>query len=30
MSFEKMGEHAKADEVKVLLVDISDGGDLGV
>jgi len=30
MSFEKIGEHAKADEVKVLLVDISDGGDLGV
>ncbi len=30
MSFEKMGEHAKANEVKVLLVDISDGGDLGV
>lgn len=30
MSFEKMGEHAKADEVKMLLVDISDGGDLGV
>ena len=30
MSFEKMGEHAKADEVKVLLIEISDGGDLGV
>ncbi len=30
MSFEKMGEHAKANEVKVLLVEISDGGDLGV
>ncbi len=30
MSFEKMGEHTKADEVKVLLVEISDGGDLGV
>lgn len=30
MSFEKMGEHGKADEVKVLLVEISDGGDLGV
>ncbi len=30
MSFEKIGEHAKADEVKVLLVEISDGGDLGV
>ena len=30
MSFEKMGEHAKADEVKVLLVEISAGGDLGV
>lgn len=30
MSFEKIGEHAKADEVKVLLVEVSDGGDLGV
>ncbi|MDZ4715217.1 MAG: transglutaminase-like domain-containing protein [Cytophagales bacterium] len=30
MSFEKMGEHAKAEEVKLLLVDISAGGDLGV
>lgn len=30
MSFEKMGEHAKAEEVKLLLVDISEGGDLGV
>jgi len=30
MSFEKMGEHAKAEEVKLLLIDISDGGDLGV
>jgi regulator of sirC expression with transglutaminase-like and TPR domain len=30
MSFEKMGEHAKAEEVKVLLVEISAGGDLGV
>lgn len=30
MSFEKMGEHAKAEEVKLLLVEISDGGDLGV
>jgi regulator of sirC expression with transglutaminase-like and TPR domain len=30
MSFEKMGEHAKAEEVKVLLVEISDGGELGV
>lgn len=30
MSFEKIGEHSKADEVKVLLVEISDGGDLGV
>lgn len=30
MSFEKMGEHAKAEEVKILLVEISDGGDLGV
>nr|HPI81434.1 transglutaminase-like domain-containing protein [Cyclobacteriaceae bacterium] len=29
-SFEKMGEHAKADEVKVLLVEISNGGDLGI
>ncbi|HCM76755.1 MAG TPA: hypothetical protein DIS90_10260 [Cytophagales bacterium] len=30
MSFEKMGEHAKADEVKIMLIEISDGGDLGV
>lgn len=30
MSFEKMGEHAKAEEVKMLLIEISDGGDLGV
>ncbi len=30
MSFEKMGEHAKAEEVKLLLVSVSDGGDLGV
>lgn len=30
MSFEKMGEHAKAEEVKLLLIEISDGGDLGV
>ncbi len=30
MSFEKMGEHAKAEEVKILLIDISEGGDLGV
>ena len=30
MSFEKIGEHAKAEEVKLLLVEISDGGDLGV
>jgi len=30
MSFEKMGEHAKAEEIKMLLVEISDGGDLGV
>ena len=30
MSFEKMGEHHKAEEVKLLLIDISDGGDLGV
>ncbi len=30
MSFEKMGEHAKAEEVKILLIEISEGGDLGV
>jgi regulator of sirC expression with transglutaminase-like and TPR domain len=30
MSFEKMGEHSKAEEVKLLLIEISDGGDLGV
>lgn len=30
MSFEKMGEHAKAEEVKLLLIEISDGGELGV
>lgn len=30
MSFEKMGEHAKAEEVKMLLIEIADGGDLGV
>jgi regulator of sirC expression with transglutaminase-like and TPR domain len=30
MSFEKMGEHAKAEEVKMLLIEISDGDDLGV
>ncbi len=30
MSFEKMGEHAKAEEVKMLLIEISEGGDLGV
>jgi len=30
MSFEKMGEHAKAEEVKLLLIEISGGGDLGV
>lgn len=30
MSFEKMGEHAKAEEVKLLLIRISEGGDLGV
>jgi len=30
LSFEKMGEHAKAEEVKRLLTRISDGGDLGV
>ncbi len=30
MSFDKMGEHAKAEEVKDLLLLIADGGDLGV
>lgn len=30
MSFEKINEHAKAEEVKLLLIEISDGGDLGV
>lgn len=30
MSFEKMGEHAKAEEVKLLLIEVSNGGDLGV
>ena len=30
MSFEKIGEHATAEEVKLLLIEISDGGDLGV
>ncbi|MBA4144131.1 MAG: hypothetical protein DI538_11580 [Azospira oryzae] len=30
MSFEKVGEHAKAEEVKLLLIEIADGGDLGV
>jgi len=30
MSFDKMGEHAKAEEVKDLLLIIADGGDLGV
>ncbi len=30
MSFDKMGEHAQAEEVKLLLIEISDGGDLGV
>lgn len=30
MSFEKMGEHAKAEEVKLLLIEVSDGGELGV
>jgi regulator of sirC expression with transglutaminase-like and TPR domain len=30
MSFEKIGEHAKAEEVKLLLINISDGGELGV
>jgi regulator of sirC expression with transglutaminase-like and TPR domain len=30
MSFDKMGEHAKAEEVKELLLIIADGGELGV
>jgi regulator of sirC expression with transglutaminase-like and TPR domain len=30
MSFDKMGEHAKAEEVKELLMLIADGSDLGV
>jgi regulator of sirC expression with transglutaminase-like and TPR domain len=30
MSFDKMGEHAKAEEVKELLLIIADGMDLGV
>jgi regulator of sirC expression with transglutaminase-like and TPR domain len=30
MSFDKMGEHAKAEEVKELLLIIADGADLGV
>lgn len=30
MSFDKMGEHDKAEEVKELLLLIADGGDLGV
>ena len=30
MSFDKMGEHAKAEEVKELLLIITDGADLGV
>lgn len=30
MSFDKMGEHAKAEEVKELLMIIADGSDLGV
>jgi regulator of sirC expression with transglutaminase-like and TPR domain len=30
MSFDKMGEHEKAEEVKELLLLIADGGDLGV
>jgi regulator of sirC expression with transglutaminase-like and TPR domain len=30
MAFEKMGEHAKAEEVKLLLIEISDGADLGL
>jgi regulator of sirC expression with transglutaminase-like and TPR domain len=29
-SFDKMGEHAKAEEVKELLLIIADGADLGV
>jgi regulator of sirC expression with transglutaminase-like and TPR domain len=30
MSFDKMGEHAKAEEVKELLLIIADGGDIGI
>lgn len=30
MSFDKMGEHAKAEEVKELLMIVADGADLGV
>jgi hypothetical protein len=30
MSFDKMGEHAKAEEAKELLLIIADGADLGV
>ncbi len=30
MAFEKIGEHAKAEEVKSLLLEISDGSDLGL
>jgi regulator of sirC expression with transglutaminase-like and TPR domain len=30
MSFDKMGEHAKAEEVKEILLIIADGADLGV
>jgi hypothetical protein len=30
MSFDKMGEHAKAEEVKELLLLIAEGDDLGL
>lgn len=30
MAFDKIGEHARAEEVKTLLLMISEGGDLGV
>ena len=30
MSFEKLGEHARAEEVKSLLIEISGGGELGL
>jgi regulator of sirC expression with transglutaminase-like and TPR domain len=30
MSFEKLGEHARSEEVKSLLIEISGGGELGV